>query len=487
MKGLVVLLASLMCASACGSPQLSGQSVRGTATSTLRYIGLEPLALDTFAFSEAVQQSDGSYQVLGEDVICVGEIRCTAYRLNGRSHAVAATQDVRFTAWGLGAEGLSASTYLRGRRQIDGAYPWPRADDSFDALLAYVQWNRSGLRLRVGRQETLSRLGFASFDGASFLAAWRSGVRVEAFAGRSLARGLREPRNEALRGLEDWVPENEAFIAGAEATLRHRSGTSLRARFQREVWSDGSTLLSERGSLEVRTRLFDRVAVNATGDWDFGLGDPGKASVDARAALTPWLTAELGARRYVPYFDLSTIWGFFEPIAYNEARLRLGISASEAWSGWMSAGRRAYADASTVTVFSPLEDTGWSVDTGVGWRPNARWTLRGAYRLEWGTGAYLQSGDASLGLQLSERLGVTVHGTMFQQLEEFRLGDRRMAGGGVSGSYEVGLRTRVDGGWLHYAALGSASADGLIGPQSRGWLSLTLPLGRDPGTVGPPR
>ena len=488
MRGCVgALMVGVMCLGPQTTQRLDGQSLRGRATSTLRYVGLEPLALDTFAFSSAEPRPDGSYQVQGRDVTCTGEIRCTAYRLGGRAHALAATQDIRFTAWGLGIEGLSVSTYLRGRHQLDGAYAWPRADDAFDALLAYVQWNRTGLRLRVGRQETLSRLGFASFDGASVLAASQRGIRVEAFAGRSLARGLREPQNEALRGLEDWLPLNEAFVMGGVATLRSGSGASVKARFQREVWSDGSTLLSERASLEAGARLFGKIGIEASGDWDFGRNEAGKASLYLRAPVTRWLTAQIGARRYVPYFDLSTIWGFFEPVAYGELRVRLGINASEDWSLWASTGRRTYEDASTVSVLDALEDAGWTVDAGFAWRPDLRWTVSGTYRLEWGAGAYLQSGDAALGLRVTDRLAIQAHGTMFQQLEEFRLGDRRMAGGGLSAGFEVGSRTRVDGGWLHYAVLGAADTRALIGPQSRAWLSLTLPLGADPGIGGTTR
>jgi len=410
---------------------------------------------------------------------------CTAYGLGAQSHAVAATQDVRFTAWGFGLEGLSATAYVRGRRQLDGAYAWPRADDAIDALLGYVQWNRPGLRIRLGRQETLSRLGFASFDGASLLGAWGARLRVEAFGGRSLARGLREPRNEALRGLEDWVPENEAFIVGATATVSPRAGTSLSVRLQRESWSDGSTLLSERGSVEVRSAL-GRVRLAATGDWDFGLDQAGKAEVSVQTPLTEWLNAEVRARRYVPYFDLSTIWGFFEPVGYSEVGVRAGLgSPTSALTGWASVGRREYRDASVVTVLSPLEDAGWSVDSGVLWRMAARWTLRSAYRLEWGAGAYLQSGDLDLGWQPSEVLEVRAHGSVYQQLEEFRLGDRRMAGGGVSGSFALRPRTRLEAGWLHHAVLGGTDPAVPIGPQTRGWFSISLPLGRDPGGAQP--
>ncbi len=462
----------------------SAQSFRGSATSTVRYLSLQPLVLDTFAFTEAALDPDGFYAVDGRRVYCLRDVQCTAYRLGGSHHAVAATQDLRLTTWGFGVEGLSATAYLRGRRQLDGAYPWPRADNAFDALLAYVQWNRPGLRVRVGRQETLSRLGFASFDGANLRAQVSGWLRVEALAGRSLARGLREPRNEAFRGVEDWVPQNEAYVVGAAATANRASGAAVSLRYQREMWSDRSTLLSERASLEFRTRLPTSVRWLATTDWDFSSRELGKATISAQSRLAPWLDLELRARRYVPYFDLSTIWGFFEPVGYREGRALLGVGLPRGgWTGWVSAAWRQYEEAGTPVVLSPLEDAAWSVDSGAHWSPGLRWSLRGSYRLEWGAGAYLHSGDGALAWRATDRVRVRAHASYYQQLEEFRLGDRRMAGGGFSGSLALGRATMLDGGWLHYAALGGdgVNASLLVGPQTRGWVSVVIPLGADPG------
>ncbi|MCA9738420.1 MAG: hypothetical protein KC645_12415 [Gemmatimonadetes bacterium] len=459
----------------------AGQGVVGTATSIVRYVGLQPLVLDSFAVSDAIPGPDGGFVVDGRPVSCVPGVICTAYGLGPGSHAALASQDVRLTAWGLGLPGLSATAFMRGRQQLDGGYAWPRGDDPFDLLLGYLQWNRPGLRVRLGRQETLSPLGFASFDGVSLLLAPAGRWRVEAFGGRSLARGLRSPRNEALQGLDDFVPLNEAWLFGGLATLAHRSGASLTLRYQREVWSDGSTLLNERASAEVRAPLGERLDLSAQGDWDLGLDRAGKASASLHGRVTGWMDAEVRVRRYVPYFDLSTVWGFFEPVGFTEITARGEARAGGNWSLWAAAGRRGYEDTRTVRVLGPVGDDAWTVDAGSRWRPEERWSLQAGYRLEWGAGAYLQSGDVSLAYTPSRRAEVTLHGSLYQQLEEFRLGDRRLGGGGVSTAFLVGERVRLRGGWMHHAVLGATRPDDLIGPQTRAWTALEVRLGQDPG------
>ena len=80
--------------------------------------------------------------------------------------AALATQDVALTGWGFGVEGLSGTVIARMRARLAGDLVWPRSDDAFDLLLGYVELSRGSVRARVGRQESLSGLGFTAYDGA---------------------------------------------------------------------------------------------------------------------------------------------------------------------------------------------------------------------------------------------------------------------------------------------------------------------------------
>jgi hypothetical protein len=196
---------------------------------------------------------------------------------------------------------------LRARADVSGDFIWPRSDDHFDAILAYAEYDREPFRVRLGRQRTTGGLGFYGFDGLSVLVERSRRWSVEAYGGRSLARGLYEPRNEALRGIEDFVPDRDAYLIGGWGEVEPLAGTVVSLRYQREIWSDRSALLSERASADARTDRFAPVSLSAGADYDFGFGNIGKANVTARLPLGRFAVEATG-RRYVPYFELWTIW-----------------------------------------------------------------------------------------------------------------------------------------------------------------------------------
>ena len=74
-------------------------------------------------------------------------------------------------------------------------------------------------------------------------------LRGEVYGGRSLARGLREPENEALRPLDDFFLDKSVVLLGGSVGAR-LFGVDADARYQREILSDRSSLVSERASLD---------------------------------------------------------------------------------------------------------------------------------------------------------------------------------------------------------------------------------------------
>ena len=187
------------------------------------------------------------------------------------------------------------------------------SSDLFDAMLAYAQYVRGAWRGRAGRQDIRSGLGISSFDGVS-TSHDRGRFRFEAYGGRSLARGLREPSNEAARALDDFFVDQGVRLFGGAATVRTRRFT-LTGRYHRELLADRSGLESERAALDL-TAIVPRVRLTGSVDYDFSFQQVGKAHVTAMTPLGDggWIV-EVTGRRYVPYFELSTIWGFFEPVS----------------------------------------------------------------------------------------------------------------------------------------------------------------------------
>jgi hypothetical protein len=327
-----------------------------------------------------------------------------------------------------------------------------------------------------------SGLGFPAFDGVSASYAYRS-VLGELYGGRSLARGLREPANSALKGLDDFFLDHGVLLFGGSVNVRN-SGVIATARYHRELLWDRSSLVSERASIDASTVL-SRVRVRGSLDYDFSFEQIGKVDLTVSAPLADgrWL-GELSARRYVPYFDLSTIWGFFEPVSYSEVVARVAWSPG-AWLGvWASGGRRAYGATGTTIILEPMRDTGWRADAGARWSLAPGWVLEGRYELEWGPGGFLNSADAAVRYAVGDRLNASLSLLSFQQIEEYRLGEGRAFGAGASGDYVLNERMSLSAGVSVIRHRDGGNVFTSPWNQGRAWTSLRFELGGDPGAAG---
>jgi hypothetical protein len=478
--GSLVLAAAALALSAHAA---AGQGYRGWTSSNVRYVGMRPVTQESVARDLVVEGADGlTYQ--GHPVFCLSGASCTYFAALDTEHAFTGSQDVGVTAWGLGLQGLSFTALVRARARIGGDFIWPRSDDDFDAMLAYAQLDRGRLRARLGRQENLSGLGFRGYDGASVAMEVLPELSVEGYGGRSLVRGLNEPRQEALKGLVDFFPNRDAWIVGASANVRLDGRTSADLQYQREILDDRSGLLSERASLDVRTGVFEPVMVTASVDYDVAFDRMGKSHVTASYALPgPPVVVQLTGRRYVPYFDLSTIWGFFSPVPYHEVIVR-GSWSGTAATAWLSGGARSYGETDTPVILSPLESDAWILEAGGVWPASERLTVEASYDLRWGVGAFLSSGEATVRFRPREDLDIAIQATSLQQFQEFRVGEGRIWGGGGTVGFIVSDRIRLDGGLsiFRHADEGRQIQDPWS--QLRGWSALRLEFGSEPGTTG---
>jgi hypothetical protein len=445
---------------------------------TVQIVELRPYGLDTVPRAGAVQDAVGRYFVGEREVSCFTGDFCTAYAALPEDQLLAATQDVSLTAWGFGLEGLSFTTLLRGRAHGGSELLWPRSDDAFDAILGYAQLQRGPFRFRAGRQEVRSGLGFPAFDGGSVAYA-KGATQVEGYGGRSLARGLREPINQALRGVEDFFVDEGSYLLGASLRMR-LNGAVLTGRYHREMLADHSGLAGERGSVDFATTL-PHMRVTAAADYDFAFDRLGKGHVTVGLPVGSRGLLEATARRYMPYFQLSTIWGFFEPVSYSEIEVRGSWAPGDRMGLWASGGRRSYGDTDTQSLLGPVSDSGWRANAGARWQIIEGLVMDGSYRLEWGPGAFLSSGDVALRLDTGEGATFSVSGTSLQQIEEFRVGDGRALGGGISVDMEVTPRATFSGGLSVLRHRDGGTVMTSPWNQTRGWTSLRIRVGEDPG------
>ncbi len=473
------LAVALTVAAMLAPARAGAQGMRGWATTTFQTVQLRPIAPDTMPESLVSIDAGGNATYQGQPVTCMADSLCVGYRALPVARTVEATEDLSLTAWGLGMQGLSITTMLRARTHDGSAFLWPMSDHPFDAILGYAQLVRGAWRIRAGRQEVRSGLGFSSFDGGDAIYARRS-FDLEAYGGRSLSQELREPIYQALQGLEDFVPDESVILYGASATARSAT-TSITARYQRQILVDGAGLDAERGEVAL-TSFMAGVHLAGSLDYDFGFGHWGKAHLTVSVPLDQgrWLI-EATALHYVPYFSLNTIWGYFDPVAYDEGQARVSWSATPGFEVWASGGWRQYGNTETTIVLTPLKSQGTTAGAGFTWQPAAQWTLVGDYKLEDLPGAFLSSGDGSVQWRPSKRFSLSATGTTFQQIEQFRLGDGRAYGGGLDVALGLTSRISLTGGAMVMRLHDQGGSVASPWNQTRAWSALRIGIGSDPG------
>jgi hypothetical protein len=461
----------------------STQALRGSARTAARYLEMRPITRDSVSLSRVTTDAEGRRTFEGLPVFCV-DAQCFYYRSLAVAGGGTLTQDVSATAWGFGVQGLSAAMLVRGRARLGGEFNLPRADDPVDVILAYAELDRPRFRLRLGRQETLSTLGTPGFDGIDLLVTPGGRFRLGAFGGRSLGRALYESRSSALRGFDDevYLLDDEAYLLGAEVGYEAPRATGAVLRYQREIFANRAALLSERVGLSFRTAAMRPVALRGAAEYDVALDQVGKAHATVALPLAGRRVAlEATARRYAPLFELWTIWGFFSPVGFHEAELRAAWTASPRAGAWVSGAYRAYGETEAFVFGDPLRDRAWRGGAGVHLGLADGLTLNGAYQVEGAVGAFHNGGSAALAWTPAEGWELSLRGMASQQLEEFRVGEGLLIGGGAGVGADLGRGISLSGGLdvMRHRYTNRPTAQDWN--QRRGWMMLQIDFGREAG------
>jgi hypothetical protein len=480
------LLATLALSILVGAPgRAEAQEVRGRSQTTTRFLEMRPITRDTVPRGQVTQLPGGTFEYQGVPAYCLEGI-CFYYRTLPREEAVAVTQDLSFTAWGLGVQGLSATMQLRGRTRLGGDFTMPRTDDPFDAILAYAELSRPVYRLRVGRQETFSQLGTPGFDGLDALVTPNDWLRLEAFGGRSLGRALYEPRSSALRGTDDeiFLLDDMVYLLGGEVGVDN-GASSAALRYQREIFGNRIGLLSERAGLSARTLALRPLSIRGAAEYDFAFGRIGKVNLTLAVPLPAQrVMVELTTRRYQPFFELWTIWGFFSPVAYHEAELRTTWSPGRTYSIWATGAYRGYGETEAQIFGNPLKSEAWRGSTGGFIRLGDQTMLSGAYEIEGPVGSIISSGNATLAWRPSDRVDLSLRGVASQQIEEFRIGEGYLLGGGLGLGAELRDGMHLSGGFDLFRHTHENRPTAVDWNQRRGWMMLQFDFGREAGRTG---
>ncbi|MBL8983096.1 MAG: hypothetical protein JNL26_12980 [Gemmatimonadetes bacterium] len=474
-------LAILLCLTAARSAHAQG--VRVTGASWWQAIDLRPFRRDSVALSSTVPSGTVRRAPDGTVVSCPeGSAWCSYLRASDRQLSQPFLHDVSVAGWGLG-QGVSVHAHGRARTALGGTESaWPRMNDRFDLLDAYVEVERPRGRVRLGRQWTLSDLGAYSYDGAS-LVLRRATLDGEVLAGQALVQGLNEPyTSEEIGQVDDLPPEQRAWMLGGRVRWRASSGAhALTGTYLRVLADDRSGLYAERASVDA---VAGALGFRADGNLavDVASGELNEARVRLSRRMRAF-DVSVDARHHQPFFELWTIWGAFAPVGFDELRATTAWARADGALGTtVSAARRSYRDPGTGLQSVELRTDGWRLGAEASWTPDAPWSVIGAYGIDVGVGASQSDGTMSVTRRLGEAASFGATLSARQTIYEYRVGTGRVLGAMAHAEWRVrgDLRARAEAGQYQHRL--TNDAPGPDWSQRRASVRLEWAVGGDPGS-----
>ena len=468
----------------------SGQDYRVRFDASAQSVSYRGLVSDSILATEAVNGPSGGLETAdGHAVRCGAGDYCFFYRPGLALRGVPVSAAASLIMWGLGIQGLSFRATGRVVGNLGSDEAWPGTEPSGQLIEGLLEYQRSSIVARAGRQLVSSRLESIGFDGAWLRYRWdRASLELTGYGGWGLGQAVAvSPLSPALNPLDEWRPRNRQILAGAEAAWVFRN-VDIRGEYRREIDPEDDYFVSERAALSVGS-LFKSFRLNGGLDYNMAEGHLGNADL-MLTYLRPRFSVSGGARRYRPYFSLWTLWGAFSPVPYNA----VSIAAQTKPAEWLSLHGRAeryrYEDAETSTGLVQLEDRGWRTRIGARATMNERWAFDGNYGVEYGPGASSRSADATVSFTPGERLAVDLYGGTLARPLELRYYDAtsRWIGGRLQ--WQHNEQSRV---WGDVAFVGDdrerpdASASSLDQLRVRAGVSIAFGSGADRTPLPPAR
>ena len=446
----------------------------------ISYRGLAPDSID--AALAVPTASGGLVTPDGFALRCNNGPYCYYLRPGPELRALPVAVSASMVLWGLGVEGLAVRATGRLVTDAGGDAPWPGTTPNAQLLEGYVEYQRSPVTLRVGRQLVASRLEPIGFDGGWLKVRWDdAALELTGYGGWGLGQAAAvTASNPALNPLDEWRPRDRQILGGAEATWRFR-WIDARAEYRREIDPADGNFVSERAALSLGAQVGP---FRASGGTQYNMAEGKMGTTDlALTYLQPRYSVTVGARRYVPFFSLWTLWGAFSPVPYNS----VSASAQVRPNGWLSLNARGesyrYDDAEINTSIVPrLEAGGWRMSTGATATVGTAWTLEGSFGLERGPGAAGRFTDASVTWAPSAVFSVDLYAGSLARPLELRYYDATSRWIGGRGEWQFSPQHRV---WCDAALVSDdryrpdASASSLSQLRLRAGFSVAVGSGAD--------
>ncbi len=437
----LVLLAAILHAALAMPGGAQGYRLRlDTRMQGVSWRGVE---FDSIPRTQAVPQTGGGFLTPGGHAATCEVEWCHFFRAGSAVRGLPVVTQADVTVWGFGITGLRVRANARYATDLGSSARWPGSEPALQLVEGYAEYARRQLTVQLGRQFLAGRLGGYGLDGGRI--AWTaasSGIDAAVYGGWGLARGVALPATSpALNPLDDFQPRDRQMVGGAE--LGWTAGVAdARAEYRREVDPAVDYFVSERVAASIAVRPMRRVSITAGGIYDLSFGQLGSADV-AATWITPRATFTVGGRRYLPFFDLWTIWGAFSPVPFHAWHAAASVSPMRGLVLRARGERYVFDDTETSTPLVDVEDRGWRASVGASWEPSTRWSVTAGHDAEFGPGSASRGFDATIHWMPIDQLTLGAHAATLRRPLEFRFSDATLAVYGASAEWQPGDRWRV--------------------------------------------
>jgi hypothetical protein len=411
-------------AMAASSAPSAAQDYRVRIDARAQAVSFRGLVSDSIQASLAVPAASAGFETPdGFAVRCGAGDYCFFFRPGPVLRGIPVTTSASVILWGLGVQGLTVRATGRLLADLGGDDVWPGTDPAAQLLEGFVEYQRSSLVARAGRQLIASRLEPMGFDGAWLRYRWDdASLEVTGYGGWGLGQAAALPvSSPALNPLDEWRPRDRQIVAGLEAGWLYRN-VDVRAEYRREIDPRDGYVVSERTSLSLGAPVGP---LRATGGFDYNIAEAQLGSADVRLTyLRPRYSVSGGVRRYRPYFSLWTLWSAFSPVPHNGVTASAEIRATTRLSLRVRGERYRYESAEVSTALVPdLEDRGWRASTGGVMTLSPAWTVDANAGLERGPGASGRFADVAIAWVPNDLYSFDVHGGAVDRPLELRYYD----------------------------------------------------------------
>ena len=423
----------------------SAQGYRLRLETGFQTVSFRGVTLDSIPAASAVIAPSGGLETPdGFAVECSASISfCTFYRPGPRLTSDPLVSSADLTVWGLGISGLSIRGHARWGVDLGTDNLWPGTQPAFQLLEGYAEYATPGITGRLGRQHITGRFGWTGVDGASLtLRIPGAGLELTGYGGWGLARSIDVPINSpSLNPLDEYQIPERHITAGAALGWRSR-WADIRAEYQREVDRSVNFFISERAALTAVLRPAEHLTLTGGTEYNLAEGWWGSSDLSLRYG-DAHVNADVGVRRYRPFFELWTIWGAFSPVPYTALDGSFTVSPTRRIRLRASGERYWYAASDAATALDSFEDRGWRTSLSATALVARTLTLDGGYHAEFGAGASSRTWDARITWLPTSSLTLAAFGTTFTRPLELRFDQAQVDAVGIDAAYRASDRLNL--------------------------------------------